>query len=71
VLRGPAGFGIRNGHGKDWTRKRAAFWQDRINRVHRRYLTATKTLATIRKLALTALQVNIARKQVNVAGGAA
>jgi hypothetical protein len=45
------------------------YHQDRIDRAHRRYLSALKTLATIRKLALPAIQVNIAKKQVNVAGG--
>ena len=34
----------------------------------RRYLSALKTLALVRKLAVPVLQVNIARKQVNVAG---
>ena len=40
----------------------------RMDRAHRRYLTAIKTLAIVRKLALPVLQVNIAKKQVNVAG---
>ena len=39
-----------------------------LDRAHARYLSALKTLATVRKLAVPALQVNIARKQVNVAG---
>jgi hypothetical protein len=51
--------------------RHAEYWQNRIDRAHRRYLSAIKTLATVRKLALPALQVNIARKQVNVAGAAA
>ena len=38
------------------------------DRAHKRYLTSIKTLALIRKLAVPVLQVNIARKQVNVAG---
>jgi hypothetical protein len=33
-----------------------------------RYLAAIKTLAVVRKLAVPVLQVNIARRQVNVAG---
>ena len=37
----------------------------------RRYLSAVKTLVLVRKLALPVLQVNIAKKQVNVAGPAA
>src|SRR5205085_2151017 len=44
------------------------FHQRRMDRAHRRYLSALKTLAQVRKLALPVLQVNIARKQVNVAG---
>jgi hypothetical protein len=40
--------------------------QRAVDRAHRRYLSAIKTLATVRKLALPALQLNIARKQVNV-----
>jgi len=50
----------------DLTISLADYWQRRINSAHKRYLTAIKTLATVRKLALPALQVNIARKQVNV-----
>src|SRR5262249_53345289 len=34
----------------------------------KRYLAAIKTLALVRKLVIPVLQVNIARKQVNVAG---
>jgi hypothetical protein len=37
-----------------------------IQRAQKSYISAIKALATIRKLALPALQVNIARKQVNV-----
>jgi hypothetical protein len=44
------------------------YYQKCIDRAHRRYLTAIKTLAVVRKLALPVLQVNIARKQVKVAG---
>jgi hypothetical protein len=47
------------------------YWQRRINHAHKRHLSAIKTLAAVRKLALPALQVNIARKQVNVVGAAA
>jgi hypothetical protein len=41
-----------------------------LDRVHGRYLSAIKALADVRRLALPALQVNIAKRQVNVAGGA-
>jgi hypothetical protein len=44
------------------------YYQKSIDRAHKRYLSAIKTLATVRKLALPVLQVNIAKKQVNVAG---
>jgi hypothetical protein len=44
------------------------YWQNRIDRAHRRYLSAIRTLATVRKLAVPVLQVNIAKKQVNIAG---
>jgi hypothetical protein len=39
-----------------------------IDRAHARYLAAIKALAQVRRLAVPALQVNIAREQVNVAG---
>jgi hypothetical protein len=39
-----------------------------MDHAHRRYLSALRALALVRKLALPVLQVNIARKQVNVAG---
>jgi hypothetical protein len=44
--------------------------QQRIDRAHARFLSSLRTLAQVRKLAVPALQVNIARSQVNVAGGA-
>ena len=46
----------------------ADFHQRRIDRAHARFLSAVRTLAQVRKLALPALQVNIAKNQVNVAG---
>ena len=44
------------------------FHQRRVERAQRRYLAAVKALATVRRLRLPALQVNIGDKQVNVAG---
>lgn len=44
------------------------YYQRSITLAQKRYLAAIKTLAVIRKLALPVLQVNIAKKQVNVAG---
>jgi hypothetical protein len=41
--------------------------QLKIGRAHGRFLSAVKTLAQVRKLALPALQLNIARNQDNVA----
>ena len=49
----------------------ANFLQARIDKAHSRFLKAIKTLAQVRKLALPALQVNIAKNQVNVAGAGA
>lgn len=45
----------------------AQHYQKCIDRAHRRYLSALKALAEVRKLNVT-VQLNIARKQVNVAG---
>ena len=47
----------------------ATHYQKSIDRAHRRYLSALKALAEVRRLAGPTVQVNIARKQVNVAGG--
>lgn len=46
----------------------AEFRERRLSAAQRRYLRAVETLARIRRLALPALQVNIADKQVNLAG---
>jgi hypothetical protein len=46
-----------------------AYYQRCLDRAQKRYLSAIKTLAVVRKLAVPVLQVNIAKKQVNVAGG--
>jgi hypothetical protein len=50
------------------TLPQAEYHQRTRDRAHKRYLSSIKALATVRKLALPVLQVNIARKQVNVAG---
>jgi len=39
------------------------------DRAHRRFLAAAKALAQVRKLGLPAVQINIGRNQLNVAGG--
>jgi hypothetical protein len=59
---------IRYAQSKGLTIAQAYYHQRRIDNAHKRYLSAIKTLAVIRKLAVPVLQVNIARKQVNVAG---
>lgn len=46
----------------------AEYHQRRMDAVTCRYLSALKTLAQVRRLAVPVLQANIARKQVNVAG---
>jgi hypothetical protein len=48
------------------TTAQSEFHQRRMDRAHVRYLSALKTLAQVRKLAVPVLQVNIAQKQVNV-----
>ncbi|VTR91696.1 Marine sediment metagenome DNA, contig: S01H1_S39905 (Fragment) OS=marine sediment metagenome GN=S01H1_80896 PE=4 SV=1 [Gemmata massiliana] len=45
------------------------YYQKTMTAAQKRYLAAIKGLAEVRKLALPALQVNIAKKQVNVAAG--
>jgi hypothetical protein len=47
------------------TLKQADFRLRRIDRAHRRLLSTLKTLATVRRLALPALQINVASQQVN------
>ena len=42
--------------------------QKQAETAQRRFLAAVKTLATVRRLALPAIQVNIGEKQVNVSG---
>ena len=51
--------------------RQAEFNQRRIDAAHNRFLSALRTLATVRKLAVPALQVNIGANQVNQVGAAA
>jgi hypothetical protein len=51
----------------DMSLRQAVFHQGRIDKAHARLLSAIRTLAQVRKLALPTLQLNIARNQVNVA----
>jgi len=43
------------------------FYEQKADRVHRRFLASVESLARVRKL-ITPLQINIAEQQVNVAG---
>ena len=45
--------------------------QRRIDHAYRRYLSALRALAQVRKLTLPVVQINIAKKQVNIAAPAA
>jgi hypothetical protein len=44
------------------------YFQKSISAAQKRYIAAIKGLAEVRKLALPVLQLNLARKQVNIAG---
>ena len=59
---------VRYAQAKDVSLKWYEYYQRRMNHSHKRYLSALKTLALVRKLAVPVLQVNIAKKQINVAG---
>ncbi len=43
------------------------YYQRRQDRAHRRYLSAVRTLAQVRRLLMPAMQVNIGARQVNLA----
>jgi hypothetical protein len=51
--------------------RQAEYHERARDRAHKRYLSSIKTLVLVRKLAVPVLQINIARKQVNVAGASA
>jgi hypothetical protein len=50
----------------DRTLNQADYDIRRLDAAHRRYLATLRTLAQVRKMALPAMQVNIARNQVNM-----
>jgi hypothetical protein len=50
-----------------WNISQADFQHRKIDKAHARFLSAVRTLAQVRKLALPTLQVNIAKNQVNLA----
>jgi hypothetical protein len=58
----------RYAQSQNCTLAQGEYYQRRMDHAHRRYLSALKTLAVVRKLAIPVLQVNIAKRQVNVAG---
>ena len=53
------------------TSRQSDYLQRSQERAQRRYLSAIRSLATVRRLLLPALQVNIGAQQVNVARGEA
>jgi hypothetical protein len=60
---------LRAAQARDATLRQAEFHQKRMDAANRRLLAAVKTLALVRKLAVPALQINVAKRQVNVAAG--
>jgi hypothetical protein len=50
-----------------WNIPQADLQHRKIDKAHARFLSAVRTLAQVRKLALPTLQLNIAKNQVNVA----
>jgi hypothetical protein len=52
----------------DWSIDQAEFHQRKIDKAHARFLSALRILAQVRKLAVPAIQLNIAKNHVNVAG---
>jgi hypothetical protein len=57
---------LRNDDGYSY--KEAAFQQDRLDRANARHLKAVKALASVRKLLVPAVQVNIGRNQIITQG---
>ena len=49
-------------------RMTSEFRESRSDRAQKRFLAACKALASVRKLGAAAVQINVARQQVNVAG---
>ncbi|MFL5760626.1 MAG: hypothetical protein ACJ789_12940 [Thermomicrobiales bacterium] len=43
-------------------------YQRDIDRIHRRYLAAIRTLASVQRFVLPPMQINVANRQINVAG---
>jgi hypothetical protein len=51
---------------KPQSMKEATFWRERQDAAHKRFLSACKTLAQVRKLAVPMVQVNISERAINV-----
>jgi hypothetical protein len=51
--------------GEGMTLAQSEHQQRRIDPTHRRLMSSLKTLATVRRLAVPAVQINVARQQVN------
>jgi hypothetical protein len=56
---------MRYAQAKNPSIEQGDYYQRRMDRAHRRYLSAIRTLATVRKLALPVLQVNLVSAPVN------
>jgi hypothetical protein len=53
----------------DFAQEQDEYYQKRLDRLHRRYLSAIRSLAQVRKLLKPSVaQVNIGEKQINMAG---
>jgi hypothetical protein len=60
-------YEIAYANASGWNISQADLQHRKIDKAHARFLSAIRTLAQVRKLALPTLQVNIAKNQVNVA----
>ena len=60
---------IRYAQAENLSKHWGDYFISRMDRANKRYLAALKTLAQVRRLAVPVLQFNIARKQLNIAGG--
>jgi hypothetical protein len=52
---------------KGTTIAQAEYYQRRIDKAHKRHLSAVKALAQLRKMG-PAIQINVAEKQINTTG---
>ncbi len=59
---------VRTAQGNDLSLPWAEYYQRRMNHAHRRYLSALKALALVRKLAVPVLKLDLPPKHVNGSG---